>query len=111
MVNNHTSSMLKVRPNVLQPSNIDLLHPIVVAGIELGRKTYLSPTSSDQGWLEMPSIKMGPGSSARSHTANEFILVEEIEEGIDIYIRLLQALAPIARELQTEGEQHEPRLA
>lgn len=98
MIINHTISLLKVRPNVLQPSNIDLTHPIVVAGIALGRKTYLSPTSSDQGWLDMPSIKMGPGSSARSHTANEFIMVEEIEEGIDIYIKLLQSLAPIIEE-------------
>lgn len=101
MVINHTSVMLKVRPNVLQPSNIDLLHPVVVAGIGLGRKTYLSPTSSDQGWLDMPSVKMGPGCSSRSHTANEFILIEEIEEGIDIYINLLQALVPIIGELKT----------
>jgi len=100
------SVMLKVRPNVLQPSNIDLLHPVVVAGIELGRKTYLSPTSSDQGWLDMPSVKMGPGSSARLHTANEFIFVEEIEEGIGIYIRLLQALVPIIAGLQfAEGQE------
>ncbi len=111
MVINHTSALLKVRPNVLQPSNIDLLHPVVVTGIELGRNTYLSPTSSDQGWLEMPSVKMGPGSSARSHTANEFIFVEEIEEGIDIYIKLLQALAPVVSELQAGGKKYEPRLA
>jgi acetylornithine deacetylase len=89
---NHTTSLLKVRPNVLQPSSIDLTHPMVVAGMALGCKTYLSPTSSDQGWLDMPSIKMGPGCSSRSHSANEFIFIEEIEDGIDIYIRLLQSL-------------------
>lgn len=111
IVINHTSALLKVRPNVLQPSNIDLLHPIVVAGIELGCNTYLSPTSSDQGWLDMPSVKIGPGYSSRSHTANEFILVEEIEEGIDIYIRLLQAIAPIVGELQSTGKKQESRLA
>jgi len=106
---NHTSSLLKVRPNVLQPSSIDLFHPIVVAGIGLGRHTYLSPTSSDQGWLDMPSIKMGPGCSSRSHTANEFIKVEEIEEGITIYIELLKALIPMMGELKT-GNAIEPRL-
>lgn len=100
MVINHTSCLIKVRPNVLQPSNIDLVHPIVQAGISLGRKTYLSPTSSDQGWLDMPSIKMGPGCSARSHTADEFILVEEIEEGITIYIDLLTAIIPVFATVQ-----------
>lgn len=89
---NHTISSFTVRPNILQPSNIDLLHPVVVAGLALGRKTYLSPTSSDQGWLDMPSVKMGPGESARSHTADEFVLIDEIEEGITIYIRLLESV-------------------
>ncbi|OWK71831.1 M20/M25/M40 family metallo-hydrolase [Pedobacter sp. AJM] len=89
---NHTISSFNVRPNILQPSHISLLHPIVVAGLGLGRKTYLSPTSSDQGWLDMPSIKMGPGESARSHTADEFVYIDEIEEGITIYIRLLESL-------------------
>jgi acetylornithine deacetylase len=90
---NHTTCHFILRPNVLKPSFIDILHPLVVAGLALGRKTYLSPTSSDQGWLDMPSIKMGPGNSARSHTADEFIGIEEIEEGIDIYISLLESLS------------------
>lgn len=89
---NHTSCDFNVRPNVLNPSNIDVLHPLVVAGLAIGRKTYVSPTSSDQGWLDMPSVKMGPGDSARSHTADEFILIEEIEEGINIYVQLLENL-------------------
>jgi acetylornithine deacetylase len=89
---NHTSCHFTLRPNVLKPSFIDILHPLVVSGLALGRKTYLSPTSSDQGWLDMPSVKMGPGNSARSHTADEFIGIEEIEEGIDIYISLLESL-------------------
>lgn len=89
---NHTSSDFTIRPNVLKPSYIDILHPLVVAGLSLGRQTYFSPTSSDQGWLDMPSVKMGPGNSARSHTADEFIGIEEIEEGIDIYISLLESL-------------------
>lgn len=89
---NHTLCSFNVRPNILKPSHIDLLHPLVVAGLGLGRKTYLSPTSSDQGWLDMPSIKMGPGESARSHTADEFVNIEEIEEGITIYVRLLESI-------------------
>jgi len=89
---NHTSCHFTLRPNVLKPSFIDMLHPVVISGLSLGRKTYLSPTSSDQGWLDMPSVKMGPGNSARSHTADEFIGIEEIEEGIDIYISLLETL-------------------
>lgn len=93
VIQNHTFCELKVRPNVLTPSAIDLSHPLVEAGISIGRKTYISPTSSDQGWLDMPSIKMGPGDSARSHTADEFIFIEEIEEGINIYIKLLETLS------------------
>lgn len=92
MIINHTSSYFKIRPNVLKPSFIDLTHPIVVSGCSLGRATYLSPTSSDQGWLDMPSIKMGPGNSARSHTADEYIGIDEIEEGINIYIAILESL-------------------
>jgi len=89
---NHTDSNFKVRSNVLQPSSIDLHHPLIDAGLSIGRKTYASPTSSDQGWLHMPSLKIGPGNSSRSHTADEFISIEEIEEGISLYIKLLRAL-------------------
>jgi acetylornithine deacetylase len=89
---NHTSGFFKLRPNVLKPSFIDLTHPIVISGLSLSRRTYFSPTSSDQGWLDMPSIKMGPGNSARSHTADEYIGIDEIEEGINIYIGLLESL-------------------
>ncbi|GGI24985.1 M20/M25/M40 family metallo-hydrolase [Pedobacter mendelii] len=89
---NHTSGYFKLRPNVLKPSFINLTHPVVISGLSMGRKTYLSPTSSDQGWLNMPSVKMGPGNSARSHTADEYIGIDEIEEGINIYIGLLESL-------------------
>ena len=92
--NNHTFCETIIRPNVLNPSSIDLLHPVVKTGIAIGRQTYLSPTSSDQGWLHMPSIKMGPGHSARSHTADEFIYLSEISQGIDIYINLLESISP-----------------
>ncbi|NQV75590.1 MAG: M20 family metallo-hydrolase [Bacteroidetes bacterium] len=73
----------------LKPSSISIDHPIVMAGIALGRKTYGSPTTSDQALLDIPSLKIGPGDSARSHMADEFIYLNEIEEGIDLYIKLL----------------------
>ncbi|MFZ4100995.1 MAG: M20 family metallo-hydrolase [Sphingobacterium thalpophilum] len=77
------------RSTRLKPSSISLEHPIVRAGISLGRETYGSPTTSDQALLDIPSLKMGPGDSARSHMADEYIYVKEIEEGIDLYIKLL----------------------
>jgi acetylornithine deacetylase len=55
-------------------------------------KTYGSPTTSDQALLDIPSLKIGPGDSARSHTADEFIFVKEIEEGIDLYIKLISEI-------------------
>jgi acetylornithine deacetylase len=58
----------------------------------LGRETYGSPTTSDQALLDIPSLKMGPGDSARSHMADEFIYLNEIEEGIDLYIKLLSEI-------------------
>ncbi len=76
----------------LNSSSIPAEHPLVQAGIQLGRSTYGSPTLSDQAKLSCPSLKLGPGDSTRSHTANEFIYVNEIEEGIDLYIQLLKQI-------------------
>jgi acetylornithine deacetylase len=73
----------------LNSSSIGMEHELVHAGIAMGRKTYGSPTLSDQAALECPSLKLGPGLSTRSHSANEFIYVHEIEEAIKIYIELL----------------------
>ena len=73
-----------------QSSSIDPNHPLVHAGTRLGRPTYGSPTLSDQAVLSCPSLKLGPGNSTRSHTANEFIYVDEIQEGISIYIDMLE---------------------
>ena len=72
----------------LNSSSIGMDHELVQAGIALGRKTYGSPTLSDQAALECPSLKLGPGLSTRSHSANEYIFVHEIEEAIKIYIEL-----------------------
>jgi acetylornithine deacetylase len=76
----------------LKPSSIAKEHPIVLAGILLGKKTYGSPTTSDQALLDIPSLKCGPGDSARSHTADEFVYLNEIEEGIKGYIKMIEQL-------------------
>ncbi len=73
----------------LNSSSIPVENELVQAGISLGRKTYGSPTLSDQACLNCPSLKLGPGDSTRSHTADEFIYLDEIEEGIKIYVELL----------------------
>ena len=62
---------------------------MVKAGIVIGRETYGSPTLSDQSALTCQSVKLGPGDSTRSHSADEFIYISEIEEGISIYIEIL----------------------
>jgi len=76
----------------LNSSGIPISHPIVQRGISLGMAYYGSPTTSDQAVISYPSIKIGPGDSARSHTADEYILISEIEEGFKIYIDLLSGL-------------------
>lgn len=81
---------LKERSLRLNSSKIDKNHPLVKSGIALGRTTYGSPTLSDQAALSCQSLKLGPGDSTRSHSANEFIYVHEIEEGIDLYIKILK---------------------
>ena len=73
----------------LNSSCIPMEHDLVKAGISMGRTTYGSPTLSDQAVLTCPSLKLGPGDSTRSHSANEFIYLNEIEEGVDLYIKLL----------------------
>ncbi len=74
----------------LNSSSIDKNHPIVQAGIAMGRKTYGSPTLSDQSVLTCQSLKLGPGDSTRSHSADEFIYVDEIVEGVKLYVELLK---------------------
>ncbi|MGJ8744617.1 M20 family metallo-hydrolase [Polaribacter sp.] len=74
----------------LNSSSISTNHDLVKAGIAMGRETYGSPTLSDQSVLTCQSLKLGPGDSTRSHSANEFIYLAEIEEGIEIYVELLK---------------------
>ncbi|MBR2649487.1 MAG: M20 family metallo-hydrolase [Sediminibacterium sp.] len=83
---------LTPRSTRLKSTSIPLEHPIVQSGIALGKTCYGSPTTSDKALMPFPALKIGPGDSARSHTADEFIFIEEIEQGIDTYINLLKPL-------------------
>lgn len=86
------NSEVKARSFKLNSSGIPVDHPIVKRGLELGLSYYGSPTTSDQAVMPFPSIKIGPGDSARSHTADEYILLSEIEQGFQIYLDLLEGL-------------------
>lgn len=90
IINKNIKSEIAARSIRLRPSSIPMEHPIVQAGVRLGRTTYGSPTTSDQALIDCPSLKMGPGHSGRSHTADEFIYLHEIEEGIVQYIKMLE---------------------
>lgn len=76
----------------IRSSSIAVEHPLVQAGIRLGKTTYGSPTTSDAALIKAPVLKCGPGDSPRSHTADEFIYLQEIEEGIKTYIGMLEAV-------------------
>jgi acetylornithine deacetylase len=85
------SPCTKITPRSLRlnSSAISTEHDLVKAGVAMGRATYGSPTLSDQACLTCQSLKLGPGDSTRSHSADEFIYLSEIEEGIKIYVALL----------------------
>ncbi len=88
------SKNVTVKPRSLDlgSSSISKDHPIVQSGINLGRDTYGSPTLSDQSVLSCPSLKLGPGDSTRSHSADEFIYVDELKEGVALYIKILEGI-------------------
>ena len=92
IVKNQINVEVKERSLNLNSSSISKDHSIVRAGIKLGREVYGSPTLSDQSNLSCPSLKLGPGDSYRSHTADEYIYVDEIYEGLEIYIDLLEKI-------------------
>ena len=75
----------------MKSSMIAMDHPIVKAGKKLGLSHYGSPTTSDKALMPFPALKIGPGDSARSHTADEYIYISEIENGISIYVQLIEA--------------------
>lgn len=92
IIQSHVKSEVTPRSMRMRPSGIAEDHPLIKASIKLGIKRYGSPTTSDQALIPAPSIKMGPGDSARSHTADEFIFVDEIGQGIEAYIRVLDEI-------------------
>ena len=89
IVQQNVSCEVTPRSMRLRPSGIDRDHVLIKAADKLRIQTYGSPTTSDQALIPVPSVKIGPGDSARSHMADEFIFVEEIEQGIEMYIRLI----------------------
>ena len=84
---------VKARSFNLNSSRIDVSHPLIGKAVSMGLKPYGSPTLSDQAILDCPSFKMGPGESSRSHTANEFILLDELEKAVPVYVSLLDGLS------------------
>lgn len=76
----------------LNPSGITLDHPLAIAGKAAGLRMIGSPTLSDQALMPFPTVKIGPGNSSRSHSADEFIELDEISAGIKIYDQLLSLL-------------------
>lgn len=92
IIKENIKSEIKPRSIHLRSSLISLDHPLVQSGSRLGMQYYGSPTLSDKALMPFPALKLGPGDSARSHTADEFIYLHQIEEGIDKYIKLIEGL-------------------
>lgn len=93
IIRQHVKSEVVPRSTRLNASGINKDHLIVQTAKKLGIETFGSATSSDMPLLKVPAVKMGPGRSERSHTADEFIWLKEINDGIVIYIRLLEQIA------------------
>ena len=89
---NNLKSKFKPRTTRMKSTSILLDHPLVKAGISLGKGYYGSPTTSDKALMPFATLKMGPGDSARSHTADEYIYIDEMREGIELYIQLLSSI-------------------
>ena len=83
------NSILKARSFRLHSSSIPTDHPLVKRCVKLGMKPFGSPTLSDQALMPFPSFKLGPGESSRSHSANEFIRISEIERALDTYLKII----------------------
>ena len=88
-ISDHVSSDVVARSTRLNSSRIDTDHPLAARAIALGRRPYGSPTLSDQALMPWPSLKRGPGDSARSHTADEYITLPEIEGAIADYLAII----------------------
>jgi acetylornithine deacetylase len=92
IIKENVQSDVQPRSSRLRSTSIPIEHPLIQAGVALGRTYYGSPTTSDKALMNFPTLKMGPGDSARSHSADEFIYIEEIGNGIEMYIKLLEKL-------------------
>ncbi|TCO10519.1 M20 family metallo-hydrolase [Natronoflexus pectinivorans] len=92
ILKNQVSCELNARSFRLNSSSIPQEHPIVKRGIDMGLEAFGSPTTSDQAVMPFNTLKIGPGDSARSHTVNEYIYIDEIKKGIETYIKLLDGL-------------------
>ena len=92
IIRSHVHSDVKARSFRLKSSSIALDHPLVRRCVSMGKTPFGSPTLSDQALMPFPSMKMGPGDSARSHSADEYILLEEMENAIEEYISILDGV-------------------
>lgn len=92
IINKNTKGQIVPRSIRLRPSAISANHPIVHASKDLDIDTYGSPTLSDQALMPFQSVKIGPGESSRSHMADEYIFLDEIEKGIEVYTELLEKM-------------------
>ena len=88
-------SSITPRSTHINSSTIPMYHPVVQRGLSIGLTAFGSPTTSDQARISYPSMKIGPGDSARSHTADEYIGLNEIQNGLEIYIQLLDGLQQV----------------
>lgn len=93
IIQSRLQGQCRARSTRLQSSRIEQSHPLVQRALQLSLQPFGSPTLSDQSLMPFPTMKMGPGQSSRSHTADEYILVSEIEDAIALYMKLLDGLA------------------
>ena len=89
-IKNNVTVEVTPRSTRMRSSSIDINHPVVTAGIALGKNTYGSPTASDQALIPLPSLKCGPGFSGQSHSADEFIELRWVAEAVNFYVQLLE---------------------
>ena len=92
-ISQQLTSTVKARSTRLGSSSISLTHPLVVRAVNLGLKPFGSPTLSDQALMPFPSLKLGPGNSSRSHTADEYLELEDIPRAIKLYMDLLDGFS------------------
>jgi acetylornithine deacetylase len=92
MIKSSVSCEVKERSTRIGSSHLPLDHPAVVRGLSLGLEPFGSPTTSNQALCPFPTLKIGPGESSRSHSADEFICLDEIEKGVEVYTALLDGL-------------------